>query len=99
MQNTLVFNKYIILALLTCSISFSQNQKINISGYVKSNDSGETLIGANVVIKSLKIGCTTNNYGFFSFSLDSADYLLETSYIGYENQSISISKSSNKLYN
>ena len=97
MQNTLVFNKYIILALLTCSISFSQNQKINISGYVKSNDSGETLIGANVVIKSLKVGCTTNNYGFFSFSLDSADYLLETSYIGYENQSISVSKSSNDV--
>ena len=97
MQNILEFKKYIILALLTCSISFSQNQKINISGYVKSNDSGETLIGANVVIKSLKIGCTTNNYGFFSFSLDSADYLLETSYIGYENQSISISKSSNDV--
>ena len=97
MQNILGFKKYIIIALLTCSISFSQNQKINISGYVKSNDSGETLIGANVVIKSLKIGCTTNNYGFFSFSLDSADYLLETSYIGYENQSISISKSSNDV--
>ncbi len=97
MQNVLGFKKYIIIALLTCSISFSQNQKINISGYVKSNDSGETLIGANVVIKSLKIGCTTNNYGFFSFSLDSADYLLETSYIGYENQSISISKSSNDV--
>ena len=97
MQNTLGFKKYLIIALLTCSISFSQNQKINISGYVKSNDSGETLIGANVVIKSLKIGCTTNNYGFFSFSLDSADYLLETSYIGYENQSISISKSSNDV--
>ena len=97
MQNILGFKKYIIVALLTCSISFSQNQKINISGYVKSNDSGETLIGANVVIKSLKIGCTTNNYGFFSFSLDSADYLLETSYIGYENQSISISKSSNDV--
>ena len=97
MQNILGFKKYIIVALLICSISFSQNQKINISGYVKSNDSGETLIGANVVIKSLKIGCTTNNYGFFSFSLDSADYLLETSYIGYENQSISISKSSNDV--
>ena len=97
MQNILEFRKYIIIALLTCSISFSQNQKINISGYVKSNDSGETLIGANVVIKSLKIGCTTNNYGFFSFSLDSADYLLETSYIGYESQSISISKSSNDV--
>tara|TARA_B100000575_G_scaffold85744_1_gene67786 strand:+ start:8315 stop:10711 length:2397 start_codon:yes stop_codon:yes gene_type:complete len=97
MQNVLGFKKYILIALLTCSISFSQNQKINISGYVKSNDSGETLIGANVVIKSLKIGCTTNNYGFFSFSLDSADYLLETSYIGYENQSISISKSSNDV--
>ncbi len=91
------FNKYILIALVTCSISFSQNQKINISGYVKSNDSGETLIGANVVIKSLKVGCTTNNYGFFSFSLDSAEYLLETSYIGYENQSISISKSSNDV--
>ena len=86
--------KNIIYFIFLISLfSFSQKEDILISGYVKSAESGETLIGANVVVKELNIGCTTNNYGFFSFTLQKGAYTLETSYIGYENTSINVSKS------
>ena len=44
-------------------MSFSQN--VSLSGYLEDLETGESLIGANVLIKELNIGCSTNNYGFF----------------------------------
>ena len=76
---------------------FPQDGEININGYVKSAETGETLIGANVVIKDLNVGCTTNNYGFFSFKLNPGLYNLETSYIGYETKYLKIDKSTTSL--
>ena len=84
------------LIILIPIIIFSQ-EEINISGYVKSANSGETLIGANVIVKELNVGCTTNNYGFFSFTIVEGEYTLETSYIGYETKKINISQSVNNL--
>ena len=87
---------YFIIFLF--SVGLSQEDNINLSGYVKSNSSGETLIGANVIVKELNVGCTTNNYGFFSLTLPLGSYTLETSYIGYKNVQIEISESNlNKI--
>ena len=86
---------YFIIFLF--SVGFSQEDNINLSGYVKSNSSGETLIGANVIVKELNVGCTTNNYGFFSLTLPLGSYTLETSYIGYKNVQIEISESKENL--
>ena len=84
--------------ILISLISFSQNNlPISISGYVKDFHSGEVLIGANVVIKELNVGCSTNNYGFFSFTVPSGLYTIEASYIGYDNNSTRIKKSINNL--
>ena len=99
-MNNLSFRKLIYYTLLIYTLSFSQENKISIGGYVKSSDSGETLIGANVVVKELNIGCTTNNYGFFSFTIDSGTYNLQTSYIGYNTETILIKESSeNVIFN
>ena len=86
---------YFIIFLF--SVGLSQEDNINLSGYVKSNSSGETLIGANVIVKELNVGCTTNNYGFFSLTLPLGSYTLETSYIGYKNVQIEISESKENL--
>ncbi len=66
------------------SVAHSQT----ISGFVEDKSSGERLIGANVFDPELKIGTSTNAYGFFSltyknFLQDSIS--LVVSYIGYEN--------------
>ena len=57
MKNCFLF--FILFSLM----SFSQN--VSLSGYLEDLETGESLIGANVLIKELNIGCSTNNYGFF----------------------------------
>ncbi|MFZ0283137.1 MAG: TonB-dependent receptor, partial [Bacteroidales bacterium] len=55
-----------------------------ISGYVKEKVSRESLIGVNVYLSDHKIGTTTNNYGFYSITLPSADSVeLIVSYVGF----------------
>jgi hypothetical protein len=66
--------------------SFAQEkQKFTISGYVKDASNGEYTIGASVYIKELLKGGATNQYGFYSITLEKGDYTLITSYVGYEN--------------
>ena len=67
----------------TIIICFSYSQNITLSGYLEDNKTGESLIGANVLIKEINIGGTTNNYGFFSLTIPKGDYTIICSYIGY----------------
>ncbi len=65
---------------------FSQEkiEKYTISGYIKDAASGESAIGANVFIKELLKGTTTNQYGFYSFTADKGNYQLAVTYLGFE---------------
>lgn len=59
-------------------------QKVTISGYVEDASSGEKLIGCNIYHKPSQSGTVTNNFGFYSITLDQAETIqLEISYIGY----------------
>jgi len=57
---------------------------LTISGYVKDAESGESLIGATIAVRELNTGTAANQYGFYSFSLKPANYILEFRYIGYQ---------------
>lgn len=61
---------------------FSQT-RYTISGYVSDKSNGESAIGANVYIKELMKGTSTNQYGFFSLSVEAGQYTLVVSYIGF----------------
>lgn len=77
------FLKYLTLLLaLVCQSSFAQ-QKYTLSGTVSDSANNETLIGVNVVVRSLQTGTTTNEYGFFSITLPEGQYDIEISYLGY----------------
>lgn len=71
-------------------ISFSQENKYTISGYVQDINSGENLPGANVGVLELKRGANANNYGFFSISVPEGKFTLKVSYIGFEPQMIPV---------
>jgi TonB-linked SusC/RagA family outer membrane protein len=62
---------------------------INIRGRVTSQD-GETLVGANVILKGTAIGTTTDVSGNFTFDVPDPDGILVFSYIGYISQEIPI---------
>ena len=58
----------ILFFLIFHGISFSQN--FTLSGYLEDIETGESLIGANILIDEINIGGSTNNYGFFSAQAD-----------------------------
>lgn len=70
------------------NVLFSQQSVHHtVSGFVKEAGSGESLIGVNIYAPVFRTGTTTNNYGFYSFTLPSSDSLeLTFSYVGYEPQ-------------
>ena len=56
-----------------------------LSGYISDVETNETLIGVNVIFSDLKLGTTTNEYGFYSISLPERTHQLAVSYLGFEN--------------
>ncbi|MDD4149742.1 MAG: TonB-dependent receptor, partial [Bacteroidales bacterium] len=86
--------KRVIGILLLTLISFSGfAQKHTISGYIKDKDTGEELIGANIIIKEKNTGTTTNTYGFYTINLPDGNYEITYSFIGYKDEQKTI-----KLY-
>jgi len=77
--------KTIILStiiILTFKLGLSQN--ITISGYIYDANTKEKLIGASVFEQNSKIGTTTNNYGFYSITVNNLDTIsLIINYLGY----------------
>lgn len=78
-KNTCTF----FLFILTILTSYAQ-EKFTLSGTISDSKNNETLIGVNIYIPSLKIGTTTNEYGFYSLSAPKAEYEIEISYVGYK---------------
>lgn len=78
--------KLLLLSILTLTIlsspSFAQVGKI--SGIVKDANTGETLIGANVLIEGTNIGAATNVDGYYSIiNVSPGTYNLKVSMVGY----------------
>ncbi|MDR0431101.1 MAG: TonB-dependent receptor [Tannerellaceae bacterium] len=87
-------NKYVqtlFILLLFISITLSaQEKKFTISGYVRDANSGEDLIGAEVVLSGTRTGTVSNAYGFYSLSLPPGKYTLVFSYMGYLRKEIPV---------
>ena len=83
------FRLILIFFVYTQSRLYCQ-EKVTLSGYVSDSENNETLIGVNVIIPNLKIGTTTNDYGFYSLTVPRGDYKLQISFLGYKNQEIDL---------
>lgn len=60
------------------------DDKITISGYLKDQDSGEGLVNAYVYLFDESEGTYTNEYGFYSFTIDKGVRRVYYSYLGYD---------------
>lgn len=60
------------------------SNRLTISGIVRDASSGEPLIGANVYLYDYSQGVSSNEYGFYSFTLNKGLQRIYSSYIGYE---------------
>ncbi|MWB95379.1 TonB-dependent receptor plug domain-containing protein [Flavobacterium sp. GA093] len=80
---------FLIFFFLTVLPTFSQNtepakQKFTLSGTITDLKNNETLIGVNIYIPALKMGTTTNEYGFYSLTVPGGEHQIEISYVGYQ---------------
>ncbi len=65
-------------------IRAQSSEKYTISGYVKDSRTGEFLIGANVYLREILKGTSTNQYGFYSITMNKGTYTLVVSFLGYK---------------
>jgi hypothetical protein len=99
-----------VLLLAAFLVVFSVTaQTIQISGSIKDAQSGESLIGATIVVKGTTTGTATNDYGFYSFAVPAGpdSISLFANYIGYtpvilrilprQNQKLDIKLSDNSI--
>jgi hypothetical protein len=87
--------KILTFLLFLGSFTAFAQEKFTISGTISEADTGETLIGVNVIIPSLQTGTVTNQYGYYSITLPKGDYEIVYSSIGFASQKIQISLSEN----
>ena len=92
----LIINKFMKKYLITLIFSFFfidliAQQKHTISGFVVDKETGESLIGVNVIWKDQFQGTTTNAFGFYSITLPEGNVKIDFSYIGFDIYAESIS--------
>lgn len=90
-----------LFALCFCIGAWAQGQKAKVFGTVTDKNSGESLIGASVVVKGTAIGAATDVDGKYTLSLDAGTYTLVCSYTGYTSleQTITLKSGENKALN
>ncbi len=92
-----------VLMIAALCTGQAQNSRITVSGHITDSKSGETLIGAGVLSGTDRnIGAVTNNYGYYSLTLPTAQdkpTILQYSYVGYEPQSVTLTSAKDTVIN
>lgn len=92
-----IFVATLILSLMY--ITAAAQDKFTISGYVKDSTSNETVIGATITVKGRTKGISSNQYGFYSVTLEKGVYTISVSHIGYQSKELEIELNANKQFN
>src|SRR5690606_10077419 len=71
-------------------VAYGQATSFEVTGTVSSSDNGETLPGANVLLKGTTTGVVSNMDGVFNIVVPSANAVLVISSIGYIPQEITV---------
>ena len=86
------FSKWllVILAVGLCNFAFAQR---SISGTITDGQSGEPLIGANILVVGTSTGTITDFDGTYTLEVPEGATQLEISYTGYASQTVDITSS------
>ena len=88
----------LLLLLTIITTGFSQ-EKVTLSGTITAANSNETIIGSNIVIKSIPAYTSTNEYGFYSITIPKGNYKIEISSIGFQTKEINVDLNKNTNLN
>ncbi len=78
----------ILFLSLLCSFNTNAQEQITVEGIITDAQTGESLIGATVIIKNTTSGVITNYEGHYKFGGLVPETILQYSYIGYESQEL-----------
>ncbi|MGC4034947.1 MAG: carboxypeptidase-like regulatory domain-containing protein [Chitinophagaceae bacterium] len=96
-------NPFLIFGLVTALVAVNAiaaaQAKFTLNGYVKDSASGESIIGATITVYGQTKGVSSNQYGFYSITLDKGIYDISISHISYLPQIIHVDLSENKQHN
>ena len=76
----------VLLFIFNTSISQTTQKNYTISGFISDETNGETIVGVNIFSDSLKVGTSSNNYGFYSLTLPEGRHEIVYSYMGYNTE-------------
>jgi hypothetical protein len=101
-----MFKKTVVILLsLIPLLVFAQNKsgsasgRVTLNGYVRDSLSGELIIGATITINGQGKGVTSNQYGFYSITLDPGTYHLSISHISYVQKTVEFTFDADKSFN
>ncbi|WP_439185382.1 TonB-dependent receptor domain-containing protein [Carboxylicivirga taeanensis] len=64
------------------------NGRQTVSGFVYDKTTGESLIGATISTADSRLGTVTNQYGFYSLTMDEEVTTIAVNYLGYKEEKI-----------
>jgi CarboxypepD_reg-like domain/TonB dependent receptor/TonB-dependent Receptor Plug Domain len=85
-----------LIPLFVLAQNKSAEGRFTFNGYIRDSLSGESIIGATISVNGLGKGVTTNQYGFYSLTLDSGIYQVSISHISYQQKNIVLSFTEDK---
>ena len=91
--------KFFLLLLIMVPFFVKAQNRFTISGFIKDSLNGETLIGAYIAVQGKTKGISSNQYGFYSITLEEGEYIFISSYIGYQPKILQIKLDGNKQLN
>jgi hypothetical protein len=101
MQKTFLIFTLLFIGINAYSqnITGIKNRYYTLNGYVKDSLSGESIIGATIAVNGQSKGVTSNQYGFYSITLEEGTYTINVSHISYIGQSKEIVLKNNQSFN
>lgn len=92
-----IVNRMLMLCLLgavapqtTFAVSNSVQQRETVSGVITDAKTGETIVGASVVVNGSSQGVVTDVDGKFSLSVDALPVTVTVTYVGYQKKEVKI---------
>ena len=70
-----------------------------LNGYVRDSLTGESIIGATISINGQSKGVASNQYGFYSITLDEGNYTLNISHVSYLGKTVLVNLQTNQSLN
>jgi hypothetical protein len=72
-----------LVSILLFSVSATAQSRFTLNGYIRDSATGESVIGATITVNEQQKSTISNQYGFYSITLDSGAYDISIAHVSY----------------